>query len=166
VRALVAEPFCAEVVMVNRKAVPLTANHRLRQVILDTAVVQFSAEVTKPALGMVALGDPVYGASCIGVGKGSMKWSEEELKTLEIGVVGGFAPVTLADEEDTKRAYPPQPSVHSPRSAARLRRGARRLRAAAIVGRASSPATMRRLMNTRIWRQLILQLSDLPLSDK
>jgi uncharacterized protein YbjT (DUF2867 family) len=32
-----------------------------------------------------------YGASCVGVGKGSMKWSEEELKALEIGVVGGFA---------------------------------------------------------------------------
>jgi hypothetical protein len=52
---------------------------------------QFPAEVTKLALSMVALGDPVYGASCVGVGKGSMKWSEEELKALEIGVVGGFA---------------------------------------------------------------------------
>src|SRR4029079_3103122 len=91
VRALVAEPFCAEVVMVNRKAIPLTANHRLRQGILETAVAQFSAEVPKLALDMVALGDPVYGASCVGVGKGSMKWSEEELKALEIGVVGGFA---------------------------------------------------------------------------
>jgi uncharacterized protein YbjT (DUF2867 family) len=40
---------------------------------------------------MVAQGDPVYGASCVGVGKGSMNWSEEELKALEIGVVGGFA---------------------------------------------------------------------------
>ena len=40
---------------------------------------------------MVALGDPVYGASRVGVGKGSMKWSEEELKALEIGVAGGFA---------------------------------------------------------------------------
>ena len=91
VRALVAEPSCAEVVMVNRKAIPLTATHRLRQVILDTAAAQFPAEVTKLALSMVALGDPVYGASCVGVGKGSMKWSEEELKALEIGVVGGFA---------------------------------------------------------------------------
>ena len=91
VRALAAEPSCAEVVMVNRRAIPLTANHRLRQVILDTADAQFPAEVTKLALSMVALGDPVYGASCVGVGKGSMKWSEEELKALEIGVVGGFA---------------------------------------------------------------------------
>ena len=58
VRALVAEPSCAEVVMVNRKAIPLTANYRLRQVILDTADAQFPAEVTKLALSMVALGDP------------------------------------------------------------------------------------------------------------
>ena len=91
VRALVASRPGAEVVMVNRKAIPLTANHRLRQVILDTADAEFPAEVTKLALNMVALGDPVYGASCVGVGKGSMRWSEEELKALEIGVVGGFA---------------------------------------------------------------------------
>jgi uncharacterized protein YbjT (DUF2867 family) len=40
---------------------------------------------------MIAQGDPVYGACCVGVGKGSMNWSEEQLKALEIGVVGGFA---------------------------------------------------------------------------
>jgi len=91
VRALAAEPSCAEVVMVNRRAISLTADPRVRQVILDTAAAQFPAEVTKLAQGMVAQGDPVYGASCVGVGKGSMKWSEEELKALEIGVVGGFA---------------------------------------------------------------------------
>jgi uncharacterized protein YbjT (DUF2867 family) len=91
VRALLAEPSCAEVVMVNRKAMPPTDQRRLRRAILDTAAAQFPAEVTKLALGMAALGDPVYGASCVGVGKGSLKWSEEELKALEIGVVGGFA---------------------------------------------------------------------------
>jgi len=37
VRALAAEPSCAEVVMVNRKAIALTADPRVRQVILDTA---------------------------------------------------------------------------------------------------------------------------------
>ena len=47
--------------------------------------------MTRLALSMVAQGDPVYGASCAGVGKGSREWSEEELKALEIGVVGGFA---------------------------------------------------------------------------
>jgi uncharacterized protein YbjT (DUF2867 family) len=91
VRALVAEPSCAEVVMVNRKATPLTDGHRVRHVTLDTAAVRFPAAVTTLAMSMVALGDPVYGTSCVGVGKGSNKWSEEELKALEIGVVGGFA---------------------------------------------------------------------------
>src|SRR5688500_7514306 len=91
VRALVAEPSCAEVVMVNRKASALTANPRLRRVILDTSAARFPADVTRLAQSMVAQGNPVYGASCVGVGKGIMKWSEEELKALEIGVVGGFA---------------------------------------------------------------------------
>jgi len=91
VRALVAEPSCAEVVMVNRKATPPTADHRLRQVILDTAAAEFPAEVSTLARSMLALGDPICGASCVGVGKGSRQWSEEELKALELGVVGGFA---------------------------------------------------------------------------
>jgi len=91
VQALVVEPSCTEVVMVNRKSIPLTANDRLRQVILATADPQFPAEVTRLALSMAALGDPVYGASCVGVGKGSANWTEDQLKALEIAVVGGFA---------------------------------------------------------------------------
>ena len=91
VRALAAEPSCAEVVMVNRRAISLAAAARVRQVILDTADARFPAEVTRLAQSMVAQGDPVYGASCIGVGTGSLTWSEEALKALEIGVVGGFA---------------------------------------------------------------------------
>ena len=91
VRALTAEPSCREVVMVNRRAMSLTAGPRVRQVIVDTAAVQFQAAVTTIAQTMVAQGDPVYGASCVGVGQGSMKWSEEDLKALEIGVVGSFA---------------------------------------------------------------------------
>ncbi len=91
VRALAAEPSCAEVVMVNRKEIAPTADPRVRQVVLDTAAARFPAEVTRLARGMVAQGDPVHGASCVGVGQGSRKWSEEELKALEIEVVGGFA---------------------------------------------------------------------------
>jgi len=91
VRALAAEPSCAEVVMVNRRANSLTADPRVRQVILNTAASQFPTEVTRLAQSLVAQGDPVYGACCVGVGKGSLKWSEEELKALEVGVVGGFA---------------------------------------------------------------------------
>jgi uncharacterized protein YbjT (DUF2867 family) len=96
VRALAAEPSCAEIVMINRRAVSPNTDPRVRQVIFDTAEAQFAAEVAKIARGLVALGDPVYGASCVGVGKGSMKWSEEELTALEIGVVGGFARGCLA----------------------------------------------------------------------
>jgi uncharacterized protein YbjT (DUF2867 family) len=91
VRALTAEPSCVEVVMVNRKAISLTADPRLRQVIFDTAATQFSADVTTLAQSVVAQGDPVSAASCVGVGTGSLQWSEGELKALEIGVVGGFA---------------------------------------------------------------------------
>jgi len=91
VRALSAEPSCAEIVMVNRRSAAPNANSRVRQVVLDTAAAQFPAEVTRLAQGMIAQGDPVYGASCVGVGKGSTTWSEAELTALEIGVVGGFA---------------------------------------------------------------------------
>src|SRR6476661_8787959 len=79
VRALAAEPSCAEVMMVNRRATSPIADPRVRQVILDTAAAQFPAEVTTIAKNMVAQGDPVSGASCVGVGQGSLKWSEEEL---------------------------------------------------------------------------------------
>jgi uncharacterized protein YbjT (DUF2867 family) len=97
VRALAAEPSCAEVVMVNRRAATSqTAGPRVRGVVLDTAAPQFPAEVTRLAQSLVAQGDPVYGASCVGVGKGSLQWSEEQLKALEIGVVGGFARGCLA----------------------------------------------------------------------
>jgi uncharacterized protein YbjT (DUF2867 family) len=91
VRALTAEQSCTEVVMVNREPTSLTADPRVRQVIVDTTASQFPAGVTALAKSMVAQGDPVYGASCVGVGKGTLQWSEEELKALEIGVVGGFA---------------------------------------------------------------------------
>jgi len=96
VRALAAEPSCTEVVMVNRKAISLPTDPRVRSVTLDTAAAEFPAEVTGLAQALVAQGDPVYCASCVGVGKGSMNWSEEQLKALEIGVVGGFARGCLA----------------------------------------------------------------------
>lgn len=91
VRALATEQSCVETVMVNRRAVPMTFGPRVRQVVLDTADDNFPTEVTRLARAMVAQGDPVYGASCVGVGKGSLKWSEEKLIALEIGIVGGFA---------------------------------------------------------------------------
>lgn len=91
VRALAAEPSCVEVVMVNRKATSAGADPRVRQAVLDRAAAGFPEEVAKLAQSLVAKGDPVYGASCVGVGQGSLKWTEEQLKALELGVVGGFA---------------------------------------------------------------------------
>ena len=91
VDALVAEPSCAEVVMVNRRAIALPTDPRVRQVIVDTSAARFAADVATLTQSVVAQGDPVCGASCVGVGKGSQTWSDEELKALEIGVVGGFA---------------------------------------------------------------------------
>jgi uncharacterized protein YbjT (DUF2867 family) len=91
VRALAAEPSCLEIVMINRKAMSQAVDSRVHEVVLDTAAAEFPAEVTKLAQSLVAQGDPVHGASCVGVGSGSMKWSEEQLKALEVGVVGGFA---------------------------------------------------------------------------
>lgn len=90
-RALIAESSCAEVVMINRRAVATTDDPRVQQAILDTSDARFPAQIAEFARSMVAKGDPVYGASCVGVGKGSMNWSENDLKALEVGMVGGFA---------------------------------------------------------------------------
>jgi uncharacterized protein YbjT (DUF2867 family) len=91
VRALLASKACTEVVMVNRRAVPLTATPRLRQVVLDVSAASFEREVESLAAAVCAWGDPVVGASCIGIGKGSQSWSEADIKKLEIGMVGAFA---------------------------------------------------------------------------
>jgi uncharacterized protein YbjT (DUF2867 family) len=45
VRALSAEPSCAEVVMVNRRPIALSADPRVRPVIVDTAAPHFSEDV-------------------------------------------------------------------------------------------------------------------------
>ena len=89
VRALLTDPSCAEVVLVNRRPTPPPpASDRVRHVTLDTtAAPQFAAL----ARALVAEGDPVSAISCVGVGKGSNQWTEEQLKALEIGVVGAFA---------------------------------------------------------------------------
>jgi uncharacterized protein YbjT (DUF2867 family) len=58
---------------------------------MDTAAADFSTAVATLARNMVGHGDVVYGACCVGVGKGSLNWSEEDLKALEVGVVGAFA---------------------------------------------------------------------------
>ncbi len=96
VRALLASGSCTEVVMVNRRTIPAPTDVRLRQVIMDTAAANFAEEIAELASTCSAQGEPLYAASCIGIGKGSQQWSEEDIRKLEIGVVGAFARGCLA----------------------------------------------------------------------
>jgi uncharacterized protein YbjT (DUF2867 family) len=88
VAELLAIPQCREVVMVTRKAIAAPA--RVRNIVLDTGAADFAVRIG--ALAREGLGQgPCSAVSCVGVGAGSMRWTEEELKKLEIGVVGAFA---------------------------------------------------------------------------
>jgi uncharacterized protein YbjT (DUF2867 family) len=88
VTALLAIPECREVVMVSRK--PLATRSRVRNIVLDTGAADFAERTTALAREVLSQG-AVSAVSCVGVGSGSMRWSEEELKRLELGVVGAFA---------------------------------------------------------------------------
>lgn len=81
-------PQCREVVMVTRK--PIAARARVRNVVLDTGAAEFAERTAALAREVLNQG-PVSAVSCVGVGAGSMRWSEEELQRLELGVVGAFA---------------------------------------------------------------------------
>jgi uncharacterized protein YbjT (DUF2867 family) len=88
VTELLAIPECREVVMVTRK--PIAARLRVRNVVLDTGADDFAERTAAVAREGLSQG-PVSAVSCVGVGSGSTRWSEEELKRLELGVVGAFA---------------------------------------------------------------------------
>ena len=88
VAALLAIPECREVVMVTRKSI--AARPRVRNVVLDTGAADFAGRTADLAREALSQG-PVSAVSCVGVGSGSARWSEEELKRLEVGVVGAFA---------------------------------------------------------------------------
>src|SRR5579863_9598807 len=88
VAELLAIPECREVVMVTRK--PIAARSRVRNVVLDTGAADFAERTAAIAREVLNQG-PVSAVSCVGVGSGSTRWSEEELQRLELGVVGAFA---------------------------------------------------------------------------
>lgn len=88
VTELLAIPACREVVMVTRK--PVAPRLRVRNIVLDTGAADFAGQIAALAREVLSQG-PVSAVSCVGVGSGSARWSEEELKRLEIGVVGAFA---------------------------------------------------------------------------
>ena len=88
VAELLAIPECREVVMITRK--PIAARSRVRGIVLDTEAADFAERAAAVAREVLSLG-PASAVSCVGVGSGSMRWSEEELQRLELGVVGAFA---------------------------------------------------------------------------
>jgi nucleoside-diphosphate-sugar epimerase len=85
VAELLAVPECREVVMVTRK--PIAARSRVRNVVLDTDAPDFAERTAALACEVLCQG-PASAVSCVGVGSGSMRWNEEELQRLELGVVG------------------------------------------------------------------------------
>ncbi len=89
---LLAIPECREIVMVTRKAVP--PRERVRNVVLDTDAQDFAAHIKTLALELSAKNQNschVSAVSCVGIGSGTAQWSEEDLKRVEVGVVGSFA---------------------------------------------------------------------------
>ncbi len=88
VAELLATAECREVVMVTRK--PIAAQSQVRNVVLDTGAADFAERTAALAREVLNQG-PASAVSCVGVGSGSARWSEDELKRLELGVVGGFA---------------------------------------------------------------------------
>jgi len=75
----------------SRKPVVVADPARLPNVVMDTGSADFEMRVADLAREVVAAGDRVSAVSCVGVDSGSSQWTEEQLKQLEIGVVGAFA---------------------------------------------------------------------------
>jgi len=96
VRALLATRECTEVVMVNRRQASVAGDSRLREVVMDTGAADFAGAVCDLASTSATQADPLFAASCIGIGKGSAQWSEADIRKLEVGTVGGFARGCLA----------------------------------------------------------------------
>ncbi len=88
VTELLAIRECREVVMVTRK--PIAARSWVRNVVLDTGAADFAERTATLAREVLSQG-PASAVSCVGVGSGSMRLSEEGLRQLELGVVGAFA---------------------------------------------------------------------------
>jgi uncharacterized protein YbjT (DUF2867 family) len=91
VQELLATVECRKIVMLTRKPTIILDPVRMRNLVMDTGATDFEVRVADLAREVVALGDRVAAVSCVGVGSGSLQWSEEQLKQLEIGVVGSFA---------------------------------------------------------------------------
>lgn len=91
VEALLATPGCRQVILVSRRPLADTENARLRVVVLDPNSDAFETRVTELAKEVAAQGDRVVGASCVGVGSGTARLSDEDFKNVEVGIPSRFA---------------------------------------------------------------------------
>ena len=89
VKTFVNSPRCREVVLLTRRPIENSWGDHVRVVTVDPGQASFAQEVT--ALVQACAPRIMFGVSCVGVGSGSLKWSEEELTRLEVGIVGAFA---------------------------------------------------------------------------
>lgn len=89
VRAFAAAPRIGAVVLLARR--PVEAPPGVRVVVVDTGAADLEARVAAEVRAAAAPGLRWVAASCVGVGAGSARWTEEELVRLEVGVVGAFA---------------------------------------------------------------------------
>lgn len=89
VKTFLNSPRCREVVLLTRKPTANSWGERVRVVTVDPENPNFAQDVA--ALVQACAPRPMFGVSCVGVGSGSTKWSEEALIKLEVGTVGAFA---------------------------------------------------------------------------
>jgi uncharacterized protein YbjT (DUF2867 family) len=89
VKTFVNSPRCCEVLLLTRRPVANSWGERVRVVRVDPENANFVQEVA--ALVQSCAPRVMFGVSCAGVGSGSLKWSEEDLVKLEVGIVGAFA---------------------------------------------------------------------------
>jgi hypothetical protein len=83
----------------------------VRNVVLDTGAADFAERTAALARGVLSQG-PVSAVSCVGVGSGSMRWSEEELQRVGKLVPDG----TFTRAEEIMIGYFPSWSCFPPAS--------------------------------------------------
>jgi uncharacterized protein YbjT (DUF2867 family) len=85
-RALVESEACSRLTLLGRRTVDTVPDDpKVEQVVVDTGAEDFEQLVVEAAQGHDV------GISCVGIGSGSFKMSEEQLMAVEVGLVGGFA---------------------------------------------------------------------------
>ena len=85
-RALIESEACSRLTLLGRRAVSdLQGEDKVEQIVVDTGADDFEQVVQDKAAGHdVAI-------SCIGIGSGTMKMSEEQMAAVEVDMVGKYA---------------------------------------------------------------------------